>query len=394
MFERFWLEKARQALGGNAGSDEIVLEKMRSRVAELSDLFTKERPAVFKDYMSDPALLAAYGLFFFPQSFARASFAARRLLDFYGRVPADLSRVRILDIGSGASPCGFALAAALQKKFEGVPVEVCCLDRSRAALEAARELAGTQKNLFFRSVPADLQNLPPLQFDASFDFIVLGWSLNEIVPATGKEPLERALVLLKKLSPALKADGTLLVLEPALKETAERLQRVADYFVRNPGLPYYRVAPELGQHPDPHLAAGDHEMWTHDVRTWEAPPTLEFLNRKLFRDISVLKFSWSAFGKSPAVLPAVPAGTLGYFRLVSPVELTKPALRFAVVDAAGTRLQIEWPTRGLSKSDCKKMAARFERGDVVTLAGELKALGRDFRLQGEMRAVPDDFGEK
>lgn len=390
MFEEFWLEKARAALGGNEKNDEIVLEKMRAFVAQLSDLFTKERPANFQDYMSVPALLAAYGLFFFPQSFARATFAAERLLGFYNRVPAGNEKLlRVLDIGSGAAPCGLAFALALKKRVPAAQIELTCVDRSRYALEVARALAGTQDWLSFKSVAADLHSLPPMQFDAQFDFISLGWSLNEIVPATGAEPVERALVLLKKLSPALKSTGTLVVLEPALKETAERLQRVADYFVRNPGLPFYRVAPELGQHLDPLLATENYEMWTHDVRVWEAPATLEFLNRKLFREIGVLKFSWSAFGKSPAQLPAVPAGTLGFFRLVSPVEITKPALRFAVVDAAGTRLQIELPTRGLSKSECKKMAAKFQRGDIVALAGTLKALGKDWRLIGEIRELGD-----
>ena len=68
--EQFWLQKARSALRVPAETPtEEVLEKIRPYVAELSDLFTVARPEKFRDYMSDTRLLAAYGLFFFPQSF-------------------------------------------------------------------------------------------------------------------------------------------------------------------------------------------------------------------------------------------------------------------------------------------------------------------------------------
>ena len=60
--EIFWLEKTRAALGVPAGTDtETLLEKARTDVRALSDLFTTERPrdGKFRDYMSEPRLLAA-----------------------------------------------------------------------------------------------------------------------------------------------------------------------------------------------------------------------------------------------------------------------------------------------------------------------------------------------
>lgn len=384
--ENFWLRKARGALNVPASeNDADVLEKMRVSVAELSDLFTIARPEHFRDYMSDKRLLAAYGLFFFPQSFARADFAVRRLLGFYGRAPNAESgeTVRILDLGSGAAPCGLAFAAALRARFPERKLELVAVDRSRAALDAIPQLV---ENLQIRTEVSDLKHFAGTQ--STFDFIVLGWSLNEIVPAGAENSVEKALVFLKKLSASLKPTGTLVVLEPALKTTTERLQRVSDYFARTPGLPFYRVAPELGNHEDPLLAEGG-IAWNHEVRRWAPPATLEFINRKLFREIQVLKFSWCALGKTEMCLPAAPENTSGFHRLISPLELTKSALRFVAVNASGEKRAIEIPTRGLSKSECKKIVAEWERGDIAVLSGTLSPIGNagNFRLAGTLQKI-------
>ena len=384
--EQFWLQKARSAIRVSAETPtEEVLEKIRPCVAELSDLFTVARPEKFRDYMSDARLLAAYGLFFFPQSFARADFAARRLLGFYGRSPKNADKtLSILDLGSGASPCGLALAGALQERFPQANIELTAVDRSRAALDAVPLPGKTRIKL--KTECADLRNFAGTQH--AFDFIVLGWSLNEIIPATTPDAVEKALVFLKKLANSLKPTGTLLILEPALKETTERLQRVSDYFARTPGLPFHRLAPELGNHEDPLLAEGG-ISWNHEVRRWTAPASLEFINRKLFREIQVLKFSWCALGKTPSALAVESDKMPALLRLISPMEMTKTALRFSAVDAVGAKKNVEIPVRGLSKSECKKMAAAWERGDIASVAGELTPLGTPscFRLAGTLEKI-------
>lgn len=384
--ENFWLQKARAALGVPASeSDAEVLEKMRAFVAELSDLFTIARPERFRDYMSNRCLLAAYGLFFFPQSFARADFAIRRLLGFYGKAPQaeNGETIRILDLGSGSAPCGLAFAAALRERFPESKLELVAADRSRAALDAIPPLV---EKLQIRTEVSDLKNFAGTQ--SAFDFIILGWSLNEIVPAGADDSVEKALVFLKKLSASLKPTGTLVVFEPALKTTTERLQRVSDYFAASPGLPFRRVAPELGNHRDPLLAEGG-ISWNHEVRRWMPPASLEFINRKLFREIQVLKFSWCALGKTAAQLPPAPANTSGFHRLISPLELTKSSLRFVAVNASGEKLNVEIPTRGLSKSQCKKIVAEWERGDIAVFAGTLTPIGAagNFRLAGTLQKI-------
>lgn len=384
--EQFWIQKSRTALRVPAEiSDEAVLEQIRPFVSELSDLFTIARPEKFRDYMSDAKLLAAYGLFFFPQSFARADFAFRRLLGFYGRMPeVPAKSLRILDLGSGASPCGLALALTLSERFPDIEIELTAVDRSRAALDAIPPIQNPKIKI--RSECADLKNFAGTK--NAFDFIILGWSLNEIVPASAPDAVEKALVFLKKLANSLTSAGTLIVLEPALKETTERLQHISDYFARSPGLPFHRIAPELGNHEDPLLAEGG-VSWNHEVRRWSAPASLEFINRKLFRDIQVLKFSWCALGKTPPQLVVPSEKIPSLLRLISPMEITKTALRFSGVSALGEKKNIEIPTRGRSKSECKKIAAEWERGDIAYIAGTLRAVGTpgNFRLDGQIQKI-------
>lgn len=393
-FESVWLKKAKLAWTIPAETPTgTLLEKVRRAVEELSNLFTTERPkdGHFRDYMSDAKLLAAYGLFFFPQSFARAQFAVSRLLDTYAWTPCadpdSAEPLRILDLGSGASPCGFAAAHVLAEKFPRKEIIITALDRSRDAVATAQEIAksfsehSVAAKITVNPMPADLRKLVPAKLGLpKQDLILLGWSLNEAVPAP-----DSAIPFLKNLATLLSPSGALLVLEPALKITAERLQQASDFFAGTPGNPFFRLAPELGAHPCPLLKEGI--FWNHEARKWEAPETLEFLNRTLFREIGVLKFSWCALGKVPGRQFSPSDNASAIVRLVSPLEATKTCLRFVGVNPHGEKISVEIPTRGLSKNEVKKHAAQWERGDIAELAGTLTPLGTPghFRLAGSLK---------
>lgn len=390
--EDFWLKKAGEAWRVPAGIPlGELLEKVRPAVEELSNLFTVERPrdGRFRDYMSEPKLLAAYGLFFFPQSFARANFALRRLSELYAWSPlADKEKpLRILDLGSGASPCGFSAVEIFREKFPEREIVLTALDRSRYAVSVAREIANGREvpgapKITVEPLVADLKKLVPAKLGLPpQDLILLGWSLNEAVPAGAD-----AVPFLKNLAPLLSENGALVVLEPALKITAERLRRASDAFAENSGNPFFRLAPELGGHPCPLLKEGI--FWEHEVRKWIPPESLEFLNRTLFRDISCLKFAWSAFGKKPGRSFDVPAGATEILRLVSPLEAGKTCLRFTGINPQGEKKSVEIPTRGLSKNEVKKIAGDWERGDIAVVEGTLSPCGNagNFRLAGNASA--------
>jgi hypothetical protein len=153
-----------------------------------------------------------------------------------------------------------------------------------------------------------------------------------------------------KLAPG----GLILILEPALKNTAERLQRLSDALAAGA---MTRLAPELDALPDPQLGPGEH--WSHETRAWEAPASTEFVNRHLHRDLREVRFSFAAFSDAP--LPPLP---VGLSRLISDVQIIKGLIRFITI-RDGRIESVEVPTRGLSKHEVKKLAATFGRGDIV-----------------------------
>ena len=376
--ESYWISRA-HAVAGEADRDE-ALEKLRPAVQALSDLFTVERPGEeFPDYAADPAKRIAYGLFFFPQSFVRCDIAMDAPLHFRGwRPAAGDGPVRILDLGSASGPCGLAAALRLAD-VTGRRIHLVAVDHSRAALDELATLARVVPEIAAKvtvetrvgdlrktaSIPKDL---PPQ------DFVTLGFSANEIF--AGRNDAER-LRSLEEIGVALAPEGLMLVLEPALRETAAPLRRVRDATLAGPHL--FPWGPDVAATPCPFLA-GDKKFWDHEVREWSAPDSLEFLNRRLHRDTRVLKFSQLLLGRKAAPRDPGPEHT---FRIVSPFEMNKGGFAFSAVTREGTLVKIDIPNRGLSKSDCKRIANEWERGDIAGCE-EWKPLSGEhsYRIEG------------
>jgi SAM-dependent methyltransferase len=325
--EAFWIGQAE--LAAERVGDE-ALERMTPAVAHLSDLFTTERPdRKFPDYFADARLLAAYGVFFLPQSFTRTSFALAQVCGLRGWRPGSASP-SILDLGCGPGSCGVAAAHRL-RQFGIDGIQLTGVDKSPSALAAmemfGREVLGTGATVRTRIGDAARPETWP---EGRFDLIVAGFVLNEM-------PQLDAAALLRwfgELKARLAPGGLILILEPALRITAE-----------------------LDALPDPQLGSGEH--WSHETRAWEAPTSTEFVNRHLHRDLREVRFSFAAFTEA-SLAPLPP----GLSRLISDVQIIKGLLRFITI-RAGAIESVEVPTRGLSKHEVKKLAARFGRGDIV-----------------------------
>jgi SAM-dependent methyltransferase len=345
--EAFWVGQA-ELISEKLGDE--ALERMTPAVAHLSDLFTTERPdKKFPDYFADPRLLAAYGVFFLPQSFTRTSFALSQICGLRGWKPS--SQVpAILDLGSGPGSCGVAAAYRL-RQTGNTKVNLYGVDKSPSALASmesfARATLGEDVETKTRIGDASRPETWP---EGPFDLIVAGFVMNEM------PQLDHAALLrwFGELKARLAPGGLILILEPALRITAERLQKLSDAVAAGE---MNRVAPELDALPDPQLGPGEH--WSHETRPWKAPASTEYVNRHLHRDLREVRFSFAAF--SDASLTPLPPGLS---RLISDVQIIKGLLRFITI-RDGTIESVEVPTRGLSKHEVKKLAGTFGRGDIV-----------------------------
>lgn len=223
------------------------LKKVGAAVKQLSLGLTRDRSLAGAKYLDDTNLLGAYLLFYWPVSYAQA----RQVL---GELP--FKPRSVLDLGSGPGPFGFAA-------LDAGAAEVTAADRSKPALALARELAAeAEEALATRDWdPTQSAALP----DGEYDFILMGHVLNELF-GKGEPALAKRTTLLQSILGKLKRRGTLLILEPALRDTSRDLLMLRDrlvaqgYAVRAPCM-YQGNCPALIKPTD----------WCHAERGWTMP---------------------------------------------------------------------------------------------------------------------------
>jgi SAM-dependent methyltransferase len=272
------------------------VKEIGAAVRQLSLGLTRDRTLAGERYMDDPRLLGAYLFFYWPVSYAQG----RQVL---GELP---SRPRaVLDLGSGPGPLAFAA-------MDAGAAEVTAADRSRAALELARSLAAeAEEALATREWdPSKRGELPA----GEFDVITMGHVLNELFGQGGDAALEKRAAVVEQALARVKKRGSVVLIEPALRDTSRDLLKVRDllvargHAVRAPCL-YRGSCPALVKESD----------WCHAERPWQMPRLVEELARAAGLHKEALKMSYLVLAPKGEAWPEPPAGRL--FRIVSePLE--------------------------------------------------------------------------
>lgn len=350
--EAFWLREARAVWG--ALPEASVIERSRVRVQELSDRFTIDRRRAPEPYGDDPEARAAYGLFFFPQTFARTQLVLREC----GWPPPGNTPVRALDLGAGTGAACFAALAMLGAR----PARLCAVDRSAGALETlgriaadcrarwpGAEVATTQSDLTDHSDPAD-----------PCDLILCSFALNELAE---RDPAFDAPAWIRGRLNHLAPNGLLVVIEPALKSCAERIEALRD---RVAAEGWGRIIGPCPHHePCPMRAEG--RFWCHEVRRWNPPPIAEKINRLLFRDLPNLKFSFLALKKEAPLRDEF--RNLNRGRLVAPLTPQRGKFITRICFADGRLRDVELLARH-TDADTRERLRQCERGSRVLVDPE------------------------
>ncbi|MBX5482431.1 MAG: methyltransferase domain-containing protein [Myxococcaceae bacterium] len=354
----------RKARRGTAGGppDRLTPQELREVAAGVRTLslgLTRERRLAGARYMDDPKLLGAYLLFYWPVSYAQA----RQVLGELPRRPR-----QALDLGAGPGPVAFAA-------LDAGAVEVTAADRSRPALELATKLAAEAgEALATRSWdPLSKASIP----DGTFDLITLGHVLNELY-GMDDAALKKRADLVEQLLARLKPGGTVVILEPALRDTSRQLLRVRDllvdrgYTVRAPCL-FRGHCPALARESD----------WCHAEREWTMPRAVEELARTAQLHKESLKMSYLALAPKGEAWRAPPEGRV--LRIVSEPLEGKGRQRFMACGPEGrVGLALQ------EKHRTAKNAAFFHlrRGDVIRIgATEEKGDGFALRPDSEVKVI-------
>jgi len=313
------------------------LKDVAQGIRTLSAGLTRERSLVGATYLDDPRLLGAYLLFYWPVSYAQA----RAVLGELGRRPRT-----VLDLGSGPGPVAFAA-------LDAGATEVTAADRSAPALAIARALAAEAEEPLATRPWSRGAALP----EGRFELISLGHVLNEL--GRGPAALDERAALLERAAEQLRPGGSLLVLEPALRETSRDLLAVRDRMVERG---FAIRAPCLWQGRCPALIKPTD--WCHAERSWAPPPLLETLAREAGLHKEALKMSYLLVAPRGEAWAKPPPGRL--FRIVSEPLEGKGRQRFMGCGPEG-RL-------GLALQEKHRTAENeafftLRRGDVVAVEG-------------------------
>jgi ribosomal protein RSM22 (predicted rRNA methylase) len=274
-------------------------DALAQAVVNLSRLFTSARPTLPPRYLNDPAHAAAYLSYFLPVNLSKIQVLLDELPnDFLETAGRPMS---VLDLGSGPGTGSLALLDWLWHRTpdgaEGV--SVLAADSSTESLQDAKklweaycrevEISGAR----LRCVEGNLEH--PLKGDLGkqilrggpYDLIILANCLNELFPTASDPPTERAGVI-GQLFPFLAPHGTIMIVEPALRQTARALHQMRDHLLKQGLCTVYspclheKACPAL-EHPDD---------WCHEERPWQTPPAIAALDREVGFIKDSLKFSY------------------------------------------------------------------------------------------------------
>jgi SAM-dependent methyltransferase len=363
---------------------------------------------------NDPALqglgpgkhLAAKLGFYFVRDLPKVAGAAREAIAL-GRIKLERGGkpLRVLDLGAGLGASHRGLARALDAAGHAGTLDVLALDTDEAALELAREIA--------RRVPREGNVAIDLRADvrpmdrvaghkarARFDVILLGQVLTEL---DLERPAEHRVVAHAELIRALvndllAPDGTIIVVEPALKPRSRHLQRVRGALLEASGTPKLAlVAPCLHREACPLLGRdGD---WCHEDLAVDLPTRLQPVAKAAGLRWQGLTFSYLVVGPggASAASAASSAATLeaqlrsrGAGRIERAVSepLVSKGKRELVLCGDPLREDAD-PTYGAhglkvgrldrEASDTNEPFADAARGDVIALHDPLDEKGRVHR---------------
>jgi ribosomal protein RSM22 (predicted rRNA methylase) len=211
-------------------------------------------------------------------------------------VPEVSQHFAVLDIGSG--PGTGALAVLdwwYQRKFPHA-LSVTAVDASPSALRQAsqlwaryRQAAGIGR-VELQNYQGDLEKrswLEQVRHKAPFDLIVLANCLNEIY-AEAQDPVEMRAGLVTECLSLLPPHGTMIIIEPALRETSRSLHLVRDQLLQEKRCTIY--SPCLHEKNCPALAKPDD--WCHEERAWEPPVSIQEIDEEVGFIKDALKFSY------------------------------------------------------------------------------------------------------
>jgi len=279
------------AIENVAKNEGVSQECLSSAVLELSRLFTIGRSALSSSYLESPALAAGYLNYFLPVNLSKIQV----LLDEMPVVLPD-EPFTVLDLGSGPGSGALAVLDWWRQRRMSAALSVVAVDRSTTALHQAESLwreycrIAELTRVSLQACEADVERslwLQEVQPKAPFDLIILANCLNETHSAA-KDPIELRTRLVTEALSLLDPSGTVMIVEPALRETSRALHQVRDRLLQEKRCTVY--SPCLHENGCPALV--NPYDWCHEERAWDPPVSIQEIDGDVGFIKDALKFSY------------------------------------------------------------------------------------------------------
>ena len=352
-------------------------KKLAEAVSELSHLFTKGRNQLKQSYLDHRVLRAAYLQYFMPVNLAKVQVLLKEM-----PVPQPGTAFSVLDLGSGPGTGALAVLDWWHQLAMPHPLSMITVDSSGAALGQAKELwdrycqaaSVTKANLLTHEGDLEQQGwVDQVKGRQEFDLIVFANCLNEVY-VDAKDPIAMRVDLVREALSLLTPHGTLMIIEPALRETSRALHQVRDRLLQEKQCSIY--SPCLHEKSCPALVKPDD--WCHEERAWDPPEIIQKIDEQVGFIKDALKFSYLLLRKDGRTIvdrkPDV-------YRVVSELRELKGEKRAWLCNEQG-RQEVGRQDRLASPQN--KSLDQWHRGAIVQIekivhkerGGKVSALGR------------------
>ena len=364
-------------IGQLAEEEGTSFERLTRAVAGLSLLFTKERGAIRRRYLEEPVLASAYLQYFLPVNLSKI----RVLLNEMPALEVG-EEFTVLDLGSGPGTGALAVLDWWHERRETGALSIVAVDCSSMVHRQAKQLwdhfcriasiAGAtlwtcesdiERNAWFGQVGKG----------APFDLVILANSLNEMY-ADVKDPIAARAGLMTEVLSLLAPQGTLMIVEPALRKTSRALHQLRDRLLQEKRCTVY--SPCLHEKSCPALVNPDD--WCHEERAWEPPPAIQKMDEVVGFIKDALKFSYLLLRKDGKTIVERRSDI---YRVVSELRELKGEKRAWLCNEQG-RQEVGRQDRLTSPQNTA--LDRWHRGAIVQIerivrkerAGKVSSLGR------------------
>ncbi len=369
----FVLDVIQELIAREGFSPKQVTEAVR----ELSRLFTKERGHLGRMYLDDRLLGTAYLQYFLPVNLVKIQALLNEM-----PMPEGGEQFSVLDLGSGPGTGALAVLDWWHQRQLSHALSVIAIDGSSEALSQASRLWNrycrrtdrTEASL--QILEADLARrvwLEQVRQRAPFDLIILANCLNELY-ADAKDSVEMRTGLLAAVLSVLAPRGTLMIVEPALRETSRSLLQIRDRLVQEKRCTIY--SPCLHEHGCPALV--NPTDWCHEERAWKPPAIIQQIDDEIGFIKDALKFSYLILRKDGK---AITERRPDVYRVVSELRELKGEKRAWLCNEQG-RQEVGRQDRLVSSSN--QAFDEWHRGAIVQIEritrkereGKFSSLGR------------------